>query len=89
MEPRVERTPRPRVTGEGDMIVTNPEHPAFETILVATTNRSYADTWRYLGERGAADLAYCSRFGVAEAPEPAEAQGGALAYALPVTSSPS
>jgi hypothetical protein len=40
-------------------------------------------TWRYQGEREAADLAYCVRFGVDKAPEPTIAPGGALAYALP------
>lgn len=43
-----------------------------------------ATSWRYLGERTAADLAYCVRFGVTVAPEPYVAPGGALAYALPV-----
>ena len=45
--------------------------------------RSTAVTWRYAGEREAADLAYCARFGVAEAPEPAAAFGGGWAYPLP------
>lgn len=40
-------------------------------------------TWRYAGDRDAADLAYCARFGVTEAPEPTIALGGALAYAVP------
>ena len=42
-----------------------------------------AISWRYLGDRAAADSAYCSRFGVAQAPEPWVALGGAWAYALP------
>ncbi len=45
--------------------------------------RPTTDTWRYLGDRDAADLAYCARFGVQEAPEPALVIGGAWAYALP------
>ncbi len=45
--------------------------------------RSSAPTWRYLGERAAADLAYCARFEVAEAPEPTVVPGGAWAYPLP------
>jgi hypothetical protein len=40
-------------------------------------------TWRYLGDRDAADRAYCFRFGVAQAPEPVIIPGGAFAYALP------
>jgi hypothetical protein len=43
----------------------------------------HASSWRYLGDRAAADTAYCIRFGVAEAPEPSIALGGAWAYALP------
>lgn len=40
-------------------------------------------TWRYLGERAAADLAYCARFGVVEAPEPMMLSDDILAYTLP------
>lgn len=40
-------------------------------------------TWRYLGDRTAADLAYCARFGVQEAPEPTESLNGVWSYALP------
>lgn len=40
-------------------------------------------TWRFLGDRTAADQAYCVRFGVNLAPEPFVAPGGAWAYALP------
>lgn len=39
--------------------------------------------WRYLGERGAADAAYCLRFGVAQAPEPSVIAGSVLSYAIP------
>jgi hypothetical protein len=42
-------------------------------------------TWRYLGDRTAADTAYCIRFGTDKAPEPAITPGGLLAYALPGT----
>ncbi len=49
-----------------------------------TTARMNVATWRYLGDRDAADLAYCVRFGVARAPEPYVAPGGALAYPVPV-----
>lgn len=41
-------------------------------------------TWRYLGERAAADSAYCARFNVLQAPEPLVALDGAWAYTLPV-----
>ncbi|MBA3945670.1 MAG: hypothetical protein H0X37_14025 [Herpetosiphonaceae bacterium] len=47
------------------------------------TSSSNAATWRYVGERDAADLAYCVRFDVTEAPEPTIALGGAFAYAVP------
>ena len=42
-----------------------------------------AVTWRYQGERDAADRAYCLRFAVDVAPEPMVAPGGALAYPVP------
>ncbi len=44
---------------------------------------SHDATWRYLGDRVDADRAYCLRFGVNQAPEPAVAPGGAWAYPLP------
>lgn len=40
-------------------------------------------TWRYRGDRAAADLAYCARFGVANAPEAFAMGGDIWAYALP------
>ncbi len=40
-------------------------------------------TWRYMGDRDAADQAYCARFGVPSAPEPTVALGGAWAYTVP------
>ncbi len=43
----------------------------------------YQATWRYIGEREAADRAYCLRFGVELAPEATIALGGAWAYPLP------
>jgi len=42
-------------------------------------------TWRYLGDRTAADLAYCVRFDVQEAPEPVGSLAGVWSYALPAT----
>ena len=48
-----------------------------------------AATWRYLGERAAADDAYCARFGVSHAPEPASTgHNNVWAYALPVVEPP-
>lgn len=46
-----------------------------------------AATWRYLGERAAADDAYCARFGVSHAPEPSIDRDKVLAYALPMAPS--
>jgi hypothetical protein len=63
------------------------ELPTFDSSPVPQV-RSNAPTWRYIGERDAADLAYCRRFAVSKAPEPSLVVGGILAYALPeVTSS--
>ena len=52
----------------------------------AAMGRPTTDTWRYLGDRDAADLAYCARFGVQQAPEPMRVQGGVWAYAVPAPS---
>ena len=65
--------------------MTDMQRPAFETLPMPMLTRSSAPTWRYLGERGPADLAYCARFGVAEAPEPTVGPGGVWAYTLPET----
>ena len=73
---------------EGDTSMTRPEGRVFEMERVATTARPSGATWRYLGDRAAADLAYCARFGTAEAPEPAMVVGGAWAYALPAREAP-
>ncbi len=51
--------------------------------LEALPARPTTDTWRYYGDRDAADRAYCARFGVQEAPEPVRVIGGTLAYAVP------
>lgn len=40
-------------------------------------------TWRYLGDRTSADVAYCVRFSVQQAPEPTESLSGVWHYALP------
>jgi hypothetical protein len=63
--------------------MTNMQTPAFENPPALMATRSTAPTWRYLGERVAADLAYCARFGVAQAPEPTLVPGASWAYALP------
>ena len=52
---------------------------------VSTPSSIYVPSWRYIGERAAADGAYCVRFSVTEAPEPYAVPGGAWAYALPTT----
>jgi hypothetical protein len=44
-------------------------------------------TWRYLGERSAADGAYSARFGTTDVPTPNLAPGGLWAYPLPDTES--
>lgn len=49
---------------------------------VPSARMSHA-TWRFMGDRDAADQAYCVRFAVSQAPEPIIALGGAWAYALP------
>ncbi len=56
-----------------------PGEPGPEAVVARPTGV----TWRFLGERDAADRAYCARFGVSEAPEPVRVLGGALAYAVP------
>jgi hypothetical protein len=58
-----------------------PVMPVSERVFTRTS--TLTTTWRYLGERTAADLAYCVRFGVPEAPEPTESFAGVLSYALP------
>lgn len=63
------------MSGE-DVLVTASESGTAKSSL-------YAPTWRYIGDRDAADLAYSARFGVAIVPEPSIAPGGAWAYALP------
>ena len=49
--------------------------------------RSYEAQWRYLGDRVAADAAYCLRFGVVQAPEPAGMPSSVWSYAIPVVDS--
>ncbi len=67
--------------------MTHPEpKPAERDVSGEATGRSAGAgdaTWRYIGDRIAADNAYCARFDVAQAPEPSVALGGAWAYALP------
>lgn len=55
----------------------------FEVRPIVTIALSYVPTWRFIGDRASADLAYCARFGTDEAPEPSVALGGAWAYVLP------
>lgn len=65
---------------EADSIVSTVDEGA-----VGIVPTIHAPSWRYIGERAAADGAYCVRFSVAEAPEPYVVPGGAWAYALPTT----
>lgn len=65
--------------------MTTLEPAAFEIGPSTTRQWPSAPTWRYLGDRDAADLAYCARFGTREAPEPAVGPGNTWAYALPPT----
>lgn len=53
-----------------------------ETVMQPPTPPRVA-TWRYLGERTAADDAYCARFGVSHAPEPYIGRDKVWAYTLP------
>jgi hypothetical protein len=39
--------------------------------------------WRYLGDRTAADAAYCLRFGVVDAPEPSGMPSSVWSYTIP------
>ena len=55
----------------------------FDSERSTSTTMLNITTWRYLGERTAADLAYCTRFGVQEAPEPTESLSGVWSYVLP------
>lgn len=45
-------------------------------------------SWRYCGDRAAADVAYCARFGVTVSPEPYALGGGVWAYVLPGAAPP-
>ncbi len=68
--------------------MTNSEPLTVKIEPVKLTVRPSIPTWRYIGDRAAADLAYCARFGTHEAPDPTVALGGAWAYALPATGLP-
>lgn len=63
-------------------ITPDVEALAAEQEAIAALGRT--PTWRYIGDRAAADQAYRLRFGVAEAPEPI-AFRGMFAYTLPNT----
>lgn len=66
--------------GELESVAALPDQGA-----VAIAASIHAPSWRYMGDRAAADGAYCVRFSVTEAPEPYVVPGGAWAYALPAT----
>ena len=65
--------------------MTDSEPVKYEREPVARSIQLGVATWRYVGSRSDADLAYCARFGTDEAPEPTVALGCAWAYALPGT----
>lgn len=61
-----------------------PVEQAPAEVVIRPLTPARAATWRYLGERTAADDAYCVRFGVSQAPEPSIGHDDVWAYALPV-----
>lgn len=63
------------------------EQATAEAVTRQLTHQRIA-TWRFLGERAAADDAYCTRFGVSHAPEPTVDRDKVWAYALPVVEPP-
>ena len=67
--------------------MTNLEPRAVEADAVVTAAWPTVPTWRFLGDRAAADVAYCARFGTNEAPTPSLTPGGLWAYVLPTTES--
>lgn len=72
------------------MAQTTPENSVLPTEVAAAELRRPIQgvTWRYLGDRIAADSAYCARFDVQHAPEPLVAPDGAWAYVLPGAKTP-
>ena len=68
--------------------VTNLEPYSVESEPVEPAAWPTVPTWRYLGDRAAADVAYCARFGTSEAPTPSKAPGGLWAYVLPTAEAP-
>lgn len=66
----------------------DPDSQAVEQITAEAVTRPLGPvrvaTWRFLGERAAADDAYCTRFGVSHAPEPTIDRDKVWAYTLPV-----
>lgn len=66
----------------------NDGEQAAPTQAVSILAASRITTWRYQGERLAADSAYCSRFQVTQAPEPYHLPGGVWAYLLPAVAAP-
>ena len=63
--------------------MTDTQVPMAESDVVTPPVRLMTATWRYVGDRTAADLAYCARFALDTAPEPVAAVGGGLSYPLP------
>ena len=71
------------------MLHPESENAAYERHSDATGSpiRTLEAQWRYLGDRVAADAAYCLRFGVAQAPEPSGMPSSVWSYAIPVVES--
>lgn len=69
--------------------MTTLQPPTVDATTPAPSLWPTVPTWRFLGDRAAADLAYCARFGTTEAPMPAATPGGQWAYTLPVSHLPS
>ena len=72
------------------MMQTTPDSGVMQTEATTVEVRRTISgvTWRFLGDRAAADTAYCVRFNVPQAPEPLVAPDGAWAYALPAVKPP-
>lgn len=68
------------------MLHPEPENVAHEQYGGATRSpiRSLEARWHYLGDRTAADAAYCLRFDVAQAPEPEAMPSSVWSYAMPL-----
>lgn len=71
------------------MLHPEPENAPYErhSNVTGSPVRGYEAQWRYLGDRMAADAAYCLRFGVVQAPEPSSMPSSVWSYAIPAVES--